>query len=582
MTYQLKVLKDNPLAFWPLDESSGNIAYDISGCGNDALYTGTISQKPFPLVSGGQKSTLIDSSRNISFNGDQLKNYSGQDGLGGFGTKYFSDNDFSIELWFYPESVSSEIVLFKNADSNIKLRYTDNTLYFSVGQESIFYTVPYANQCMHVVATYDQNSISIYINGFKAASSVLGNFVFQGESLGTCFFGVVQGNDKILIDAPAIYRYALSPSQISDHYKSSISILPNQVVYPDGGVLFGGSDKNIKRIYTYQYPINETWEKFQNTNLSYNRAMNSLEFVSTDSIEQSTSIQDIIYIPNTVGIMSSKIEWFGDSGITVEYSIDDALWTPCTNGMPILGFSAGSFENSIILLRVTFTGSPTVLPKLYSLKLSFFAEKIMYAENSGDSIQSLNGDFSAGGSIYPVLSRNGMAGIKTDTPLIINKDHITESIEMIFRRSLNDQGTVLLHNGDSQDNQTLFWNSSGVITRAGIKNLYINGQDCTSVSDIDSVIDKGDIAHIVIDLDDNIDNIYINGSSLSVTGRENGSGNSYSNIAIYPYNLGQTLASSHFDMYTSKDYSIAEGTSFNMTEFGVTTYNNDWIVIKSV
>lgn len=34
MTYKLKVIKDYPIGFWLLDEISGNVAEDNSGCGN--------------------------------------------------------------------------------------------------------------------------------------------------------------------------------------------------------------------------------------------------------------------------------------------------------------------------------------------------------------------------------------------------------------------------------------------------------------------------------------------------------------------------------------------------------------------
>ena len=40
MSYQLRVIKDNPVGLWPLDESSGSVASDISGCGNNGAYTG--------------------------------------------------------------------------------------------------------------------------------------------------------------------------------------------------------------------------------------------------------------------------------------------------------------------------------------------------------------------------------------------------------------------------------------------------------------------------------------------------------------------------------------------------------------
>jgi hypothetical protein len=53
MSYQLKVIKDYPIGFWTLDESSGTTASDISGCGNNATYVGSPASNMLPLVSGG-------------------------------------------------------------------------------------------------------------------------------------------------------------------------------------------------------------------------------------------------------------------------------------------------------------------------------------------------------------------------------------------------------------------------------------------------------------------------------------------------------------------------------------------------
>jgi hypothetical protein len=57
MTYQLKVIKDYPIGFWPLDESSGTTASDISGCGNNATYVGSPAANMLPIIPGGGSGT---------------------------------------------------------------------------------------------------------------------------------------------------------------------------------------------------------------------------------------------------------------------------------------------------------------------------------------------------------------------------------------------------------------------------------------------------------------------------------------------------------------------------------------------
>ena len=50
MSYQLKVIKDYPIGFWPLDESSGSTASDISGCGNNGTYHGSPATNILPIT----------------------------------------------------------------------------------------------------------------------------------------------------------------------------------------------------------------------------------------------------------------------------------------------------------------------------------------------------------------------------------------------------------------------------------------------------------------------------------------------------------------------------------------------------
>jgi hypothetical protein len=58
MSYQLKVIKDYPVAFYALDETSGTTAADISGCGNNTTYVGSPASNILPLVSGGVSGTV--------------------------------------------------------------------------------------------------------------------------------------------------------------------------------------------------------------------------------------------------------------------------------------------------------------------------------------------------------------------------------------------------------------------------------------------------------------------------------------------------------------------------------------------
>ncbi|MGC9237973.1 MAG: hypothetical protein ACP5GF_13975, partial [Thiomonas sp.] len=50
--YAAVVLADKPVAYWPLNETSGTTAYDLSGNGNDATYTTGFALGSPPIASG--------------------------------------------------------------------------------------------------------------------------------------------------------------------------------------------------------------------------------------------------------------------------------------------------------------------------------------------------------------------------------------------------------------------------------------------------------------------------------------------------------------------------------------------------
>ena len=63
MSYSLKIIKDAPVAFYTLDETSGTTAADISGCGNNGTYSGGITTGLLPLIPGGSIGSLITNTK---------------------------------------------------------------------------------------------------------------------------------------------------------------------------------------------------------------------------------------------------------------------------------------------------------------------------------------------------------------------------------------------------------------------------------------------------------------------------------------------------------------------------------------
>ena len=122
MSYQLKVIKDAPIGFWPLDETSGTIASDISGCGNNGTYYGSITTSILPLISGGLSASKITNIDYVSL--PISKDFDGVLANGGMATAYNSDNDFSLEVWFYPKIATDAITpILADLDNEVGIFY---------------------------------------------------------------------------------------------------------------------------------------------------------------------------------------------------------------------------------------------------------------------------------------------------------------------------------------------------------------------------------------------------------------------------------------------------------------------------
>lgn len=209
MSYYLDVIKDSPIGLWKLDESSGSIAYDISGCNNHASYVGQIVKMGMPIVSGGAHTNKIDSSNYIQFT--MSKDFSGTTGTGGFGTFDTYDNDFSIEAWIHPKTITSITPIL--ADSNgIGLYWDNGNIVFKLESERIDYSVPNPNRVIHVVGVYSVNSMSLYVNGVMVSTQPV-SIRFTNTSV-SLVSGPALSGEYFLIDCPAVYRYSLSQQSI--------------------------------------------------------------------------------------------------------------------------------------------------------------------------------------------------------------------------------------------------------------------------------------------------------------------------------------------------------------------------------
>jgi hypothetical protein len=581
MSYQLKVIKDYPIGFWPLDESSGTTASDISGCGNNATYVGSPASNILPLVSGGLSGTKITTTAYITV--PVTKDYYGATVGAGFGTKYTSDNDFTIEAWIYSSIESNDVVrLFADTTNNIGLFWDRGNIVFKVSaDEWVISPLSYSKKTAYITGKYTGESIELYIDGVLAGSKSLTDFKFTNTTLGLQIGPTTTSGDEFTVDAPAVYRYGLSDKTIVRHYiDGNITSPAIQVAYPDEGVLYSGSDANLRSSFDYSYPVNKPWTYWLDDNTYYDLVNKEIGFYETETAEAKTFIiEDFITIPSELNLVTSKVEWRNDLGITVESSVDGTSYTQCVNGQPLPQYTKDSFDSSgKLYIKITMSTSDAskYLPKLSFFCIAFYSNKDIYADNYGDRINSST-EYYLGSLNYPILSRNYTNGIraKNAAGFKINTLSSIKSVEMFFT-PLTLAANTLFYAFDPSATRVA-WNGSGVVSKANIDKIYVNNVDVTNQTNISSYLVAEEPHHVVIVFTTPVTGVLQLNYETS-----GGPSNLYKNITTYEKELTTGIVETHFELYTGRAVSSVTEPTIDLTESDIIAYNNDWIVLQSV
>ena len=585
MSYYLSTIKDSPTGLWKLDETSGSVAYDISGCGNNGSYVGGIEISGMPIVSGGRHSNKIDSTKSIQF--VISKDFSGTTGTGGFATPSTYDNDFTLEAWIHPKTLTSLTPLFADIDG-IGLYWQNGNVVFKLESERLDYSVPNPNRVLHIVGVYSVNSISLYVDGYLVASKAI-SISFTNSSI-TLSSGPSTAGEHFLIDCPAVYRYALTADAILSHYNNLFLNADEQISVPDLGELFRGAEKYQDIETRYVYPVQISWESliYDNEALSYNSRNNSVKLSS--GFSNGEFVEDLV-LNITKDYVSSKIDWVASKGVSVYVSETSALgpWRICSNGSSIPGFTQGSEFSSqkILYFRIVFdSANPDLyIPELYSLKIYFYSEKKMFAHNGGSNLsisQPTSGttwDFDVSNNSYPIRTRNYDNGIRPkSSAFFIDSVNDVRNIEMIFTPKTLSSGN-LIFNKTGATETSLSWVAGGAISKSNISNIYINGQDISSATNISSYLYLDEPNYILIKTSSVISGpIWFNGKQLLGVRSNVLDDNLYQNIALY--SNASISHQEHYDLYIGKTLSIGQGSSMEMTEESVSTYSRDRIVFQ--
>jgi hypothetical protein len=353
MSYKLKVIKDKPIAFWPMDDISGTAIIDASPSSNNGTYSTTITNSnEIPLVYGFNRS-FKNKNNTITFNMSKNTERKTQQLV------LSADNDFSLECWIYPSISSTTVIpIFADTSEDIGIFYDNGTIVFSVYGNDIRHTLLHINQSVHIVGTYTPTSMTLFINGKSISTLNILPAPFEENNSNFKSGPTSNSQDYYLSNCFAIYRYAINESQVKSHYNMAQSLFPLQVVTPHSGEVFEFFDDNVSTQYLYSYPGNKSWDYFLEDGLSYNEADNKLYIPVGEGVSKTIDVFDAISIPSGPIITDSKIEWNSDNGISVSTSLDGITYTPCVNGQSIPGYQITTDQlivNGFLGIKITFS-----------------------------------------------------------------------------------------------------------------------------------------------------------------------------------------------------------------------------------
>ena len=209
----------------------------------------------------------------------------------------------------------------------------------------------------------------------------------------------------------------------------------------------------------------------------------------------------------------------------------------------------------------------------------------MFAHNGGGTLsvsQPTSGtiwDIDMSNESYPARSRNNENGIRPkSSAFFIETINENRNIEMIFTPKSLSSGHLLFNKTGSVET-ALSWAAGGVITKSNISNIYINGQDASSATNISSYLYIGEPNYILVKTSSPITGqIWFNGKQLLGVRSSVLDDNLYQNIALYANPL--ISHQEHYDLYIGKPASVAQGSALTLTEESVKTYSRDRVVLQ--
>ena len=241
-SYVNSVRADSPISYWRLDETNGTVAYDWLG-GNNGIYNNV------SLNQSGYAVTDTDPAIGVPGSGTprgymQVTNVTPFVINGG--------SVFTFECWAYFTNLTTKGRLFSTLNLGSPNGYAFGTLPGGTGLELTSGAIAdndvtlgsalVTGQWYHLVCTCDGNNYNFYVNGAPVGSIVVSGHAPNGTlnrlQLGAnppsyTTGGSDGGAEQVYgrIDEAAFYPYALSQTQVTNHYTARYATLAPPIVF---------------------------------------------------------------------------------------------------------------------------------------------------------------------------------------------------------------------------------------------------------------------------------------------------------------------------------------------------------------
>ena len=234
-TYDKIILNDHPVGYWPLDETSGTVAHDLSGYGNDGIIQGGVTL--------GQPSPF--------FSGDTMMKFDGSSGYIQTPLEQINAVSRSLEIWVNTTVAGDNKPLITDRGDGTGLSITLTMPGFGISggaigigcdSNDVFIginsSLNYNNGLLHhaVGVWTGQPGVSVTPSQFQVF--VDGNLVSTVSANAGSVTAPLTGNGgtQIAYDASwgyfsgilakaAVYNYPLTPQRIAYHYKAGLTHL---------------------------------------------------------------------------------------------------------------------------------------------------------------------------------------------------------------------------------------------------------------------------------------------------------------------------------------------------------------------